>query len=293
MPKFPQGHKVKSEIDGVKENTDLLLASEAAFKEGFAAYTVLAKQTTRPPLPTKTLGKLFQFTARARLNINEMLEEFNYFETNFHSKIEWLKLMRDSLPGILDMPPTTIETLRKQSKGLDDEHMYKARRSAESLPSGLWDAINMLPDNEDHSDTRGNSDRLRLNININLNRANEGDNGVEERHRRHRSVNQILLPKQRGREVKMASEDDPKVHGYTQSTPNLEYELAKPNLFRNFSCVYGDKPVLKKLARRSKLPRPSGKQKFKRDEVRRAIKVGMQLCSSQKVFSKLKNLQDG
>jgi hypothetical protein len=108
FPILPNKGEVENEHDTFVENAQLFNASTKAFAGSVVGYSILSKKK-KMILDLHHNLLLFQFLARARLNVNELIEESSFHSKYQYDKVNWAKSIY-SLTGI------PSDTLRKESR---------------------------------------------------------------------------------------------------------------------------------------------------------------------------------
>lgn len=235
-------NEVQSELQALEQNYIYLSDATEAFKGAFAVYKTLARQKDRQCLNFSVLISLFQYLARARLNLSELSEEIAFTESFNSEKSKILDNMLNlhSVQEILHLSPDTIEGLKQ--KNVTEREEIDTTMISKEIIDGLFD--NRLY----HNMIKGSISQNKKNF-----------------------LNNIMNPKSQKKLMASATE--------YSIRPDKEGLRAwnNPYYFRNISHIYGPLDVEK--IRRKKVPKPVHPY-FPDFELRKAIKLGKKVIKN-------------
>jgi hypothetical protein len=156
-PKLPKS-SVRHETKALKENIVLYLDICESFKSAVAGYSIFARQRERKALEYHQVERLFQFMARARLSISELLEENCFFEKYMKDKSKWIASTLPFFKEVLSVKGGTANDLLKSSKSLKN-----LEEMGTNLPNDLKREIIFTMTNPDLNKRPVKNERLNQN----------------------------------------------------------------------------------------------------------------------------------
>ena len=236
---------MKSELSALDQNYKYLSEATEAFKGAFAAYKTLARQKDRESFAFPVLIMLFQYLARARLNLSELNEELIFTESYNSEKSKILENMLNlhSVHEILHISPDIVEDLRKKTLTSRDD--IDTSMVSKEIIQGIFD--NRLY----HNMIRGNVSQSKSSFFAKMMNS---------------QVNQKLQKKFIHSSTEYALR--------AEKLDELKGPWNSPYYFRNISNIYGGLDYEK--VRRKKLPKPAHPY-FPDGELRKAIKLGQKV----------------
>ena len=244
FPLLRRNHEVQSELWALEQNYLYLSEATEAFKGAFAAYKTLARQKDRESFAFPVLILLFQYLARARLNLSELNEELAFTESFNSEKSKILNNMLNlhSAHEMLHISPDTIEELRNKSVTTREE--INTSRISKEIIQGIFD--NQMYQNM----IKGSASQKKSNFFSKI--MNSQQNKKQQ--------NMIYSTSEFG--LKPDKQED------------LQRAWNSPYYFRNISNIYG-KQDYEKIKTKT-LPKPSHPY-FPDFELRKAIKIGQKI----------------
>jgi hypothetical protein len=244
--------EVSSELEALELNYIYLSEATEAFKGAFAAYKTLARQKDRESFPFPVLISLFQYLARARLNLSELHEEIAFTESfnSEKSKILENMLSLHSVPEMLSVNKETIDELRQNAMTVRED--IDTTRISKEIIQGICD------NRQYHSMIKGPVSQSRSSYFakiMNSQQSNKNRNTLKL------TSTEYYLRPDRSEETRGA--------------------WNSPYFFRNISNIYGQAGSEK--LRRKNLPKPTHPY-FPDMELRKAIKLG-QMVSKRNTSS--------
>ena len=244
FPPLRHNNEVQSELWALEQNYIYLSEVTEAFKGAFAAYKTLARQKDRESLVFPVLIMLFQYLARARLNLSELCEELAFTESFNSEKSKILNNMLglNSVHEMLHISPDAVEELRQKSVTTRDE--INTSKTSKEIIQGIFD--NRMY----HNMIRGSESQKKSNF---FTKIMNNQQNKRQKNFLYSTTEYALRP---------------------DKQEELKGAWNSPYYFRNISNIYGAQELEK--IRNKTLPKPSHPY-FPDFELRKAIKIGQKL----------------
>lgn len=251
FPILPNKGEVENEHDTFVENAQLFNASTKAFAGSVVGYNILSKKK-KIILELHHNLLLFQFLARARLNVNELIEESSFHSKYQYDKVNWAK-------SIYSLSGSPSGTLSKESR------KGKITANSNCIDDKMWNEM--------------------------MNAIAIGENMIAEEVQDKQTASEFDLKNQPKpstsklpaiRNLDKASSSTAETKRSSSSKP----ERAKQNNFSNISNLYESYSVKKLIP-----PKPKREIKsYQKLKVKKAIEEAIRHSKSQSIVFELRKI---